>query len=282
MKTERRADGNNWTPRRRNAKPAGAALAVLIGLIACGGEPPPTTTGGGGTPPADAAAPAATAAATPAGYVVEPVTAGGRITGRVVFEGTPPAPEPVAITKDRTVCGASKHTSEALVVGDNGGIRDAVVAIESIARGKAFPAGGRPILDQRGCWFVPHVQLLPAGAEIDILNNDGILHNLHTFSERNPAINVAQPKFKKRITQSFELVERVRVVCDVHSWMSAWIVVIGHPYHVLSAPDGSFALAEVPPGNYTLTVWHETLGTQEREVTVEPGGTVEATFTFGS
>ncbi len=275
MKTERRADGNKRTPRRRNVRPAGAMLAVLTCLIACGGEPPPTTTGGGDTPPADAAAP-------PAGYVVEPVTAGGRITGRVVFEGTPPAPEPVTITKDKAVCGASKHTSEALVVGDDGGIRNAVIAIESIARGKAFAAGSRPILDQRGCWFIPHVQLLPAGAEIDILNNDGILHNLHTFSERNPAINVAQPKFKKRITQSFELLERVRVICDVHSWMSAWIVVIGHPYHVLSASDGSYALDEVPPGNYTLTVWHETLGTQEHEVAVEAGGTVEVAFTFGS
>ncbi len=286
MKNERRADGNQRTPRRRNVSPAGAALAVLVCLIACAGEPPPPATGNGGTPPAGAAAPPDTAAppatAAPAGYGVEPVAAGGRISGRVVFEGTPPAPRPVAITKDKTVCGASKRTSEALVVGDDGGIRDAVVAIESIARGKAFPAGGRPLLDQRGCWFAPHVQLLPAGAEIDILNNDGILHNLHTFSKRNQAINVAQPRFKKRITQSFELPERVRVVCDVHSWMSAWIVVIGHPYHVLSAPDGSYALAEVPPGDYTLTVWHETLGTQEREVTVEPGETVEAVFTFGS
>jgi plastocyanin len=199
----------------------------------------------------------------------------------VQFEGTPPPAEPVTITKDKSVCNAAKHTSESLVVDSDGGIRDAVVAIESIAAGKPFPAGERPVLDQRGCWFVPHLQLLPAGVEIDILNNDGILHNLHTFSETNPAINVAQPKFKKRITQSFDSPERVRVICDVHSWMSAWIVVIGHPYHVLTAANGAYDLDQVPPGRYTLTVWHETLGTQEREVTVEPGGTVEASFTFG-
>ncbi|HET6277723.1 MAG TPA: carboxypeptidase regulatory-like domain-containing protein, partial [Candidatus Polarisedimenticolia bacterium] len=216
------------------------------------------------------------------GYAIEAVRGGGRISGRVLFAGTPPAPEPVTITKDKGVCDAARHTSEALVVDSAGGIRDAVVAIASIAAGKPFPGGARPVLDQRGCWFVPHVQLLPAGAEIDILNSDGILHNLHTFSEANPAINVAQPKFKKRLTQSFASPERVRVMCDVHGWMSAWIVVIGHPYHALSAPDGSYALDEVPPGQYTLTVWHETLGGQEREVTVEPDGAVEATFKFGA
>ena len=278
MRTERR---EKRTGRRWDISPAGAALVALLPLIACGGEPPPGTSGGGGAPPADAAGQPAAPVAAPSGYAIEPVTGGGRITGRVVFEGTPPPPEPVTMTKDKRVCDASKHTSEALVVDPDGGIRDAVVAIESIARGKAFPTGGRPVLDQRGCWFVPHLQLLPAGAAIDILNNDGILHNLHTFSEINPAINVAQPKFKKRITRSFESPERVRVICDVHSWMSAWIVVIGHPYHALTAPDGAYALDQVPPGHYTLKVWHETLGIRERGVTVEPGGTVEAAFTFG-
>lgn len=286
MRTRSRTLQATGTHRLRPFGSAAALLAMILSFVACGGEPPPGASsgghGGGGesAPPAGAAQSEAPAAA-PSGYVIEPVTGGGRISGRVLLAGTPPPREPVTITKDKGVCDVAKHLSEALVVDPEGGVRDAVVAIETIAAGKPFPSGDRPILDQHGCWFVPHVQLLPAGAEIDILNSDGILHNLHTFSEANPAINVAQPKFKKRITQSFDSPERVRVICDVHSWMNAWIVVIGHPYHALTSADGSYDLEQVPPGRYTLTVWHETLGKQEREVMVEPGGTVEASFTFG-
>jgi len=269
------------TARRPGLSLAVVALAALPSLVACGGERAPDRSSGGESAPPDESAGPAAAVAPPSGYAIEPVTAAGGISGRVLFKGTPPAPEPVAITKDMSVCGAVKHASEALIVDADGGIRNAVVAIASIAAGKPFPAGDRPILDQHGCWFVPHVLLLPAGAEIDILNSDGILHNLHTFSEINPAINVAQPKFKKRITQRFESPERVRVICDVHSWMNAWIVVIGHPYHALTAADGTWRLDQVPPGSYTLTVWHETLGSQERGITVEPGHTAEAVFTFG-
>jgi hypothetical protein len=253
-------------------------LPVLSG---CGGESPPKGTAeapleGGATENRPAAKPV-----TVDGYRAGPVADGGRISGTIRFAGKAPAPEPVAITKDKAVCGARRHTSETLVVGSDGGVRYAVVSIDPVPAGKPFDAGQRPTLDQQGCWFTPHVLLSPAGGAVDILNNDGILHNLHTFPNHNRPINVAQPKFRKRMTQSFALPDRVRVTCDVHAWMGAWIIVTAHPYYAVSAADGSYSLDDVPPGEYTVAVWHESLGTVERKVTVPPGGDIDASFSLG-
>ena len=269
-------------PAARRPLHAGAGLFLVIALAACGGGSEAPSSGdrtAAKRSPQDTPSPSPTGAQV-AGYTVAEVPGGGRIAGHVGFEGTPPEPKPVVITKDRSVCGATGHTSEKLVVGEGGGVRYAVVSIEGISRGKAFPGDQRPTIDQRGCWFIPHVVTVPAGAEIDILNSDGILHNLHTYPSHNPAINVAQPKFKKRITQSFASPDRVRIACDVHSWMGAWIVVTAHPYHAVTAADGSYTLDDVPPGSYTVSVWHETLGTREHRLTVAAGDTAEADFTF--
>ncbi|MFQ5877679.1 MAG: carboxypeptidase regulatory-like domain-containing protein [Acidobacteriota bacterium] len=257
-----------------------AAVAAGLLALSCGGQEKSPETDR--TPPAAGAREAAPAAAPRAGgYRAVEVASGGSIRGRVLYQGTPPPRDPVDITKDRAVCAEHTHLSESLVVGKRGGVRYAVVSIDPVPSGKAFPAGDRPRLDQRGCWFHPHLQVVPAGAEIDILNSDGILHNIHTFPENNDPINMAQPKFRKVMTTSFAEPDLVRVSCDVHNWMSAWIVVAAHPYHGVTGEDGSFLLDDVPPGTYTLRVWHETLGTRERPVTVSPGGRVEVDLTFG-
>jgi hypothetical protein len=170
---------------------------------------------------------------------------------------------------------------ETLVVGAGGALKNVVVSIDGIRGGRPFPSGARPRLDQRGCWFIPHVQVVPAGVEIDIINSDGILHNIHTFPKNNPPINMAQPKFKKIMSHAFARPDVVKVNCDVHSWMNAWIVVAPHPYFAVTDEDGRFTMSDVPGGTYTLRAWHEALGTREQTIAVQPGGTAEATFRFG-
>ena len=272
-------------------KPAAATLALpllLAALAGCGGDreaPSTETRPAGDRGSADVAVtpqtPAPQGTSPAPGYTVAPVENAGRVTGRIVFQGTPPPPSPIAVNKDVTVCGREKHVSEDLVVGSGGGIANAVVSLQGISSGKAFAADARPVLDQRGCWFHPHVQVIPAGATLEILNNDGILHNVHTYPANNPPVNMAQPKFRKVLTTSFARPDVVKVACDVHGWMTAWIVVAGHPYHAVTGADGRFVLDGVPVGTYTLHVWHESLGTREQPVSVGPGGTVEATITFG-
>jgi len=196
----------------------------------------------------------------------------GTISGTVKFVGTPPTPKKIPVTKDTAKCGTEK-LSEELVVGPDKGVKWAVISLVG-ARGKP---SGPAVLDQKGCWFIPHVVVMPAGGSLDILNSDGILHNIHTYSTKNPAINKAQPGFKKKMTEKFDQVEIVKVTCDAHPWMSGWIVVADTPTAVTDE-KGSFKLANVPAGTYKLNVWHEVLGEKTQEVTVKAGEEAKVTF----
>jgi len=201
---------------------------------------------------------------------------GGSIVGEVKFSGTPPAPKVVKVNKDNQACGDEKK-SEELVVGANKGIKNAVVSVVG-AKGPAPKPAQKPLLDQKGCQFQPHVLLLPAGAEVDIQNPDGVLHNIHTFSTANPSINKAQPKFKKVMTEKFEKPEIIKVQCDAHSWMLGWIVVQAHPYYAVTDEGGAFKLDNVPAGKHKVEVWHETLGKMTQEVEVKAGAPAKVTF----
>jgi plastocyanin len=207
-----------------------------------------------------------------------PVTAqgSGSIVGEVKFSGTIPAPRTLKVNKDVQVCGSDKP-SEELMVGANKGIKNAVVSLAG-AKGPAPKPAQKPALDQKGCQFHPHVLVVPAGADMDILNSDGILHNIHTFSSANASINKAQPKFKKVMTEKFDKPEMIKVQCDVHGWMQAWIVVGEHGAYSVSDDAGAFKLDNVPPGKHKVEVWHETLGKMTQEVEVKAGAPAKVTF----
>ena len=150
------------------------------------------------------------------------------------------------------------------------------------------PAGAAPApaavaqpLDQNRCEFAPRVVIVPAGSSLDILNSDGILHNIHTYSTANPTINKAQPKFKKVMTERFDKPEYVKVTCDVHSWMVGWIAVVPTAYHAISDGSGAAKIGNVPPGKHTVEVWHPTLGKQTKEVEVKAGQTTRVAFDVG-
>ncbi len=202
---------------------------------------------------------------------------GGTVVGEVKFAGTPPQPKVTKVNKDNQACGNEK-TAEDLVVGANKGIQWAVVSVAD-AKGPAPKPAQKLVLDQKGCHFNPHVLLVPAGAEVDVLNNDGVLHNIHTFATLNPSINKAQPKFKKVMTEKFgEKPEIIKIQCDAHSWMLGWAVVMGHPYYAVTDANGTFKLENVPAGKHKLEVWHETLGKMSKEVEVKVGAETKVAF----
>ncbi|MBI2962564.1 MAG: carboxypeptidase regulatory-like domain-containing protein [Deltaproteobacteria bacterium] len=222
------------------------------------------------------AAGAATAAPS---YQAGEIQNAGAIVGEVTYDGPPPPPRTLAVTKDQEVCGQGAP-SESLVVGRDGKVANAVVSIVGITRGKPMPTL-EPVLDQKGCRYLPHVLLAPAGETIRVRNSDGILHNVHTRSRVNPPVNIAQPKFKKEVSIELEEPESVAVRCDAHEWMSAVIVAMEHPYYAASDPQGTFRIGDVPPGEYTLRVWHETLGEKSEKVTIEAGKETRAVFELG-
>ncbi len=200
------------------------------------------------------------------------ITARGAIVGEVKFVGESPAKEKLEVNKDTEVCAETDMFSEALIVGEDGGIQNAVVFLTHVRNGNKLEIPTQnPVLDQKGCRYVPHMLLVPMGATLDILNSDGVLHNVHTSSVKNPEINRAQPMFKKVIQEKFDQPEIIKVTCDVHNWMNAWVVVQGHPYYVVTDTNGLFRITDVPPGDYELKVWHETLGEKIQQVMVRPG-----------
>lgn len=210
-------------------------------------------------------------------YEAGPVTNGGTIAGFVKFKGTPPPPKELEVNKDKEVCALTPKKSRELLVGPDGGIKYAVVSIVNITKGKPFDTT-TPVVDQKGCEYLPHVMTAPAGSQLEILNSDGILHNIHTYGKENAPVNIAQPKFKKKVTTKFDKPEMVKLTCDVHGWMSGWVAVQDHPYYAVTDDKGAFKLTDVPPGSYELRVWQERLGETTQKVTVQPGAETTVTF----
>lgn len=215
-----------------------------------------------------------------AAYLGGTVANGGTIKGVVKFKGTPPAPEKLEVNKDTSVCAVGEKLNKDLVVDANGGIQYAVVSIKNIALGKKF-SDQKVELDQKGCEYLPHITLVPAGKELEILNSDGILHNIHTYGEKNKPLNRAQPKFKKVLKESFAEPEAVKVTCDVHGWMKGWIIVQENPYYAATDATGAYSMTEVPAGDYEIQVWQEKLGTSTQKVSVPAAGEVTVDFELG-
>jgi hypothetical protein len=196
---------------------------------------------------------------------------GGTVEVEVKYNGAADV-QVIKVNKDTEQCGKEAKV-ENVVVGGGKGLANAVA---SIAGAKGAATAKKATMDQKGCSFHPHVVGMTPG-EIDILNSDGILHNIHTYSTANASINKAQPKFKKTMTEKFEKPEFIKVTCDVHSWMLGWIAVMPHPYFGVTNAEGVAKIENAPAGKQTVEVWHEKLGKVTKDVEVKPGATTKVT-----
>lgn len=212
-----------------------------------------------------------------AAYEEITVTNGGTIRGSVRFEGRIPKPRFLEVTKFKEVC--RSVPDESLVVGPNRGIRYAVVTLEAIKKGKAAEREAVHELDNVRCRFVPHVQAASVGQFLLLKNTDPILHTAHAFFDGQPHFNVGL--YPGRVSRKpLVTPTTVRILCEVHPWMSAYVVVTEHPYHAVTDVYGEYEIRDVPPGTYRLKLWHEKLGTQEKEVQVKAGAAAQMDFIF--
>jgi len=195
---------------------------------------------------------------------------GGTVEVEVKYNGAPVI-EKIRVNKDTEKCG-TETAIEKVVVGSNKGLANVVASVPGSKAAKAV----KGVIDQKGCKFQPHIILMTPG-EVEIKNDDGILHNIHTYSTANPAINKAQPKFKKTMTEKFEKPEMIKITCDVHSWMLGWVAVVPGAAAVTDT-SGVAKIENVPAGKQKVEVWHETLGKQEKEVDVKAGQTTKVSF----
>jgi plastocyanin len=212
-----------------------------------------------------------------AAYQGGDVKDGGTISGTVKFKGTAPAPKKLDISKDKEVCGKTPKVDQSLVV-NNGNVEYAVVTITDIQKGKKIELK-KVQLDQKGCQYHPHVLAFPAGTTVEVLNPDGILHNIHSYSKANSPFNMAQPKFKKTLDVKIDKPEEpIEIKCDVHGWMHGWLVSTDNPYFAVTDNSGNFKLTDVPAGTYTIEVWQEKLGKHTQKVTVKPKQEAKVNF----
>jgi hypothetical protein len=204
-------------------------------------------------------------------YEVAPVSGGATISGKVTYDG-PVATRKIIPTKDKAVCGDIREEPE-IVVGADKGVLDAVVYLKGVQKGKAWQKPAKPpeIVNEK-CVFVPHVQAVQVGSVV-IVNHDPVLHNTHGFLEKATVFNVALPMKGQRIDRKLTKPGLVRVECDAHGWMLAWIYAAENPYYAVTQKDGTFKIGDVPPGSYTLVTWHEFTGANEMPVTVKGGET---------
>ncbi|HYB97591.1 MAG TPA: carboxypeptidase regulatory-like domain-containing protein [Candidatus Limnocylindrales bacterium] len=208
----------------------------------------------------------------------------GSITGKVKFEGTPPERRKIQMTAD-PVCdklNPEGRQGEVMVIGADGGIQNVIVHVkEGLPADKKFDTPTTSVvLDQKGCMYTPHVLTAQVDQVVEIKNSDATLHNVHALPTKSPQFNNAMPIQNQVIKKKFSTPEMpVHVKCDVHPWMSAYIGVFTHPFHAVTAADGSFTIDNVPAGNYTVEAWHENLGTKTASVTVADGAAT-ADFSF--
>jgi len=246
------------------------AVAAFAAMTGCSNSSAPHAT-------TSAAAPA------PSYFKVDPATAGS-VSGSIHYKGPRPRRKAVDMSNEPACVDANhgKVYEDSLVVGPAHGLADAFVYIEKGLEGKTFASPQAPvIIDQKGCWFRPHVLGVQTGQTLQIVNSDQVTHNIHPMPKLNREWNHTQGPGDPPMIHKFPKPEvMVPVKCNIHGWMHAYIGVLDHPYFTVTGEDGKFTIANLPPGTYTLAVWTQTLGTQQQTITVPARGSAKADFTF--
>jgi Carboxypeptidase regulatory-like domain len=211
---------------------------------------------------------------------------GGSITGTIKLDGVVPHQKPIDMSKEPSCAAVHKDhpiTTEGVVAGPDGGLANVVVYISEGWSGGDFTPTSQPEFTQKGCQYLPHVLGLGVNQHFKVVNADQTSHNIHPMPApggQNHEWNKSQPPGAQPIDTSWPAQEvAIHVKCNIHPWMSGYMVVVKSPYGV-SDEKGSYKIENLPPGDYTLTAWQETFGTQTQKITVAGGKPASANFTF--
>jgi len=211
------------------------------------------------------------------------------IIGEITFEGKAPKKWTKSLAEEMAVESAcfAKYSddpiSDSIVLGKESQLANVFVHVtKGVPTNAKYATPSEPVvIDQDGCMYRPHVVGAMAGQEINILNSDGIMHNVHALPEKNAEFNRAMPKTNNTYSHKFEEAEPIfPIKCDVHPWMGGYIGISNHPFFNVTGTDGKFEIKNLPTGTYDVEAWHEKLGTQTQTVTVVDGKTHTLNFTL--
>lgn len=222
-------------------------------------------------------------AAAPASRHAMAAQASGRIRGHIRLSGKLPGNSVIRMGKDPMCAQINRGTQvvqEAVIAAADGSLGNVFVVVQ----GK-FPSTTPPsssvTIDQRGCIYRPRVIGARVGQALQIRNDDPMLHNTHSLSTLGNSFNVAQPASGMVYTFGLRDEELMLALkCDIHSWMTAYIGVVSHPYFAVTAAAGTFDIANVPAGSHTVRAWHERYGWLTQTVRVTAGAAANVEFTY--
>ncbi len=207
----------------------------------------------------------------------------GQLSGSVNYDGKamPKTPKTQVKMDADPVCGSSHKEPvyrQGLIVNENKTLKNVLVYLKDAKYDSVAPVT-QAVIDQNGCTYSPHVQGMVAGQELLIKNSDDTLHNIHGLPVINSEFNFAMPKVVKEKAIKLKKAEHpIKIKCDVHPWMKAYVSVFDHPYFAVTDDTGRYQIDNVPPGKYEVVAWHERdlkyLGySQTQSVDIGDGGT---------
>lgn len=206
------------------------------------------------------------------------ITEFGTVRGRIVVDGGIPQLAPLLAqgqpTKD-AICSEMAVPNES-AIGVDGGLGNVFIYLKKVPNVDIpGPPVEQVVLDQQGCVFTPHVQVVQVGQPVLIKNSDPVAHNVNVKGRANSFNSTVPPNNTSNVDYQFEFAEQkpALMVCDFHGWMSAYVLPVNHPWATVTNPDGTFEIPNVPAGKVEFVIWHEKLDYIERSYAVDvPAG----------
>jgi plastocyanin len=173
-----------------------------------------------------------------------------------------------------------RPVNEIYLVGDNDALGNVFVKVEGTF--PVTPVPPQPVeIDQSACLYRPRVVGARVGQMLRVKNSDNLLHNVHSDSSKRNAFNQSTPQAGMKVDVTLKDEEMLRIGCDVHRWMTAWVGIVSHPYFAVSeGKNGAFTIPNVPAGKRSITAWHEAFGTLTKPVDVKDGQAVTVDFVY--
>lgn len=220
------------------------------------------------------------------------VTNGATVQGKVTFSGTLPEPKVFELRRyyDREYCavlsdGNGHRLLKEVTVGLDGGLKDVVVVVEGIEKGKPFTFTDAEV-EATLCQFLPFVTVVSDKRRVSVFNRDPVSHDIQGYAYDQSGVDIVLHRPALHVSGTTDTVQLVKgrkvftMQCGMHPYMQNWGYAIDNPYYAVTGPNGAFTIGDLPVGTYRLKAWHPILGTQEQEITVKPNEAFTVDFLF--